>query len=97
MRLNLQEEGLVDRQTNSHPRPAPAPCLAWTAAPSVARSWAAHRAARKVCWVTFLGENCSEVRALTTALLWRNFAICVILYTSVYVCLTKEGGAHLSE
>jgi hypothetical protein len=85
MRLNLQEKGLAYRQTYSHPRPALAPCLAWTAAPSVARSWAAHRAARKVCCVKFSGENCSEVSALTTALLWRSFAICYILYTSLCV------------
>jgi hypothetical protein len=76
-------------QSHAHPRqPTPATCSAWTAAPAVTRSWAAHRAARKVYCLKFAGENFSEVRVATTALLERGFAVCVILGTR----RTKEGG-----
>jgi len=100
MSPSLQEESLVDRETDSSALTL-ATCSAWMAAPAVARSWAAHRAARKVYRLEFSGENFSEVFAATTALLVRGFAICVILFACplhlfLYTCPlyleTKEGG-----
>jgi hypothetical protein len=46
----------------------PSTCSARTAAPAVTRSWAANRAARKVCRLEFAGEKFCEVRAATKAL-----------------------------
>ena len=71
MSPNLQEEDLVDRDTAlyvAQSQTPPSTCSVWTAAPVVTRSWAAHRAARKVCHLKFAGENFCEVRAATKAL-----------------------------
>jgi hypothetical protein len=81
MRPILQEESLVDRESDSpalpraqyspacseEPRP-PSTCSAWTAAPAVTRSWAAYRDARKMFRLKFADENFCEVRAATKAL-----------------------------
>jgi hypothetical protein len=55
-------------------------CSEWTAVPAIARSWAAHRAARKVYCLTFSSKFPSRISAATTALLWPSFAVCAILY-----------------
>jgi len=70
MRPNLQED-LVDRDKALYVAQSQAPpstCPAWTAALAVARSWAAHRAARRLRCVMFAGEKFCEVRAATKAL-----------------------------
>jgi hypothetical protein len=100
MRPNLQEEGLVDRQillrfherstalhvAQNHSQPR-------YLLPRPARHGRPHYRLRARglpteplgrCCVKFSGENCSEDSAATTALLWRTFAVCVILYTSLY-------------
>ena len=70
LRFHERSAALHVAQSHALPRqPAPSTCSAWKAAPEVARSCAAHRAARKVCCVTFSGESFSEVSAATTALL----------------------------
>src|ERR687897_944732 len=106
MSPNLQEEeDLVDRDTAlyvAQSQPPPSTCSVWTAAPVVTRSWAAHRAARKVCHLKFAGENFCEVRAATKALasepslfasnlrcLPQTFAVCLkpSLFASNLRCL----------
>jgi hypothetical protein len=91
MSPHLQEESLVDRETDSSALTLDT-CSAWMAAPAVARSWVAHRAARKVYRLEFSGENFSEF-ALSYLLVLYACSFTLVLCT----WRPKKGGAQLSE
>ena len=81
MSPNLQEESLVDRETDSSVLTLDT-CSEWTAVPAVARSWAAHRAARKVYRLEFSGEiflwsNCGNNGASRAKLRYLRYPICL--------------------